>query len=66
MNAGSFLDSNILVYTDDHDAPEKRARAMQMVEHGGLSGRIHAGASGVLCGHYAQARRERANRPREG
>ncbi len=32
MNARSFLDSNILVYTDDHDAPEKQARALELVE----------------------------------
>jgi predicted nucleic acid-binding protein len=29
---GSFLDSNILIYTDDHDAPEKQATALALVE----------------------------------
>ncbi|MBI4513847.1 MAG: PIN domain-containing protein [Gemmatimonadetes bacterium] len=32
MSVRSFLDSNVLVYTDDRDAPEKQARAMRLVE----------------------------------
>jgi len=32
MSARSFLDSNILVYTDDAGAPEKQARALDLLE----------------------------------
>jgi predicted nucleic acid-binding protein len=38
MNGRSFLDSNILVYTDDHDRPEKQARALDVVQQCRLSG----------------------------
>lgn len=31
MNARSFLDSNVLVYTDDNDAALKKARALELV-----------------------------------
>jgi predicted nucleic acid-binding protein len=34
MSGASFLDSNILVYTDDHDAPDKQAIALALVEAG--------------------------------
>lgn len=34
MSGASFLDSNILIYTDDHDAPEKQAVALSLVETG--------------------------------
>jgi predicted nucleic acid-binding protein len=29
-----FLDSNVLIYTDDHDAPDKQAVALALVEAG--------------------------------
>jgi predicted nucleic acid-binding protein len=32
MSARSFLDSNILVYTDDTGAPEKQAQALDLLE----------------------------------
>jgi len=32
MSARSFLDTNILVYTDDADSPEKQSRALEIVE----------------------------------
>jgi predicted nucleic acid-binding protein len=32
MSARTFLDSNILVYTDDQSAPEKQAAALDLVE----------------------------------
>jgi predicted nucleic acid-binding protein len=38
MNARSFLDSNILVYTDDQDSPDKRTRAIDIVDRGALEG----------------------------
>ncbi len=31
MNERSFLDTNVLVYSDDHDAPAKRARALELL-----------------------------------
>jgi predicted nucleic acid-binding protein len=34
MNGARFLDSNVLVCTDDHDAPEKQAVALALVEAG--------------------------------
>lgn len=34
MGDASFLDSNILIYTDDHDALEKQAIALALVEAG--------------------------------
>jgi predicted nucleic acid-binding protein len=38
MNVRSFFDTNILVYTDDHDAPEKQARSLELVERARLDG----------------------------
>lgn len=32
MNVRSFLDTNVLAYTDDHDAPAKQRRALELVE----------------------------------
>ena len=37
MNVRSFIDTNILVYTDDHDALEKQKRAFDLVEQACLS-----------------------------
>lgn len=37
MNVRSFIDTNILVYTDDHDALEKQKRALDLVEQARLS-----------------------------
>lgn len=34
MSGASFLDSNVLIYTDDHAAPEKQAIALSLVEAG--------------------------------
>lgn len=34
MSGASFLDSNVLIYTDDHDAPDKQAVALALVEAG--------------------------------
>lgn len=38
MTSRSFLDTNILVYADDHDSPQKQAKAQQLIEQGRLSG----------------------------
>jgi predicted nucleic acid-binding protein len=38
MTARSFLDSNILVYTDDQDSPDKRDRSIEIVDHGAVEG----------------------------
>ena len=32
MSARSFFDTNILVYTDDHDAPEKQTQSFELIE----------------------------------
>jgi predicted nucleic acid-binding protein len=37
MNAAKFLDTNILLYAYDQDAPAKRAVALQLVEEGWAS-----------------------------
>ncbi|MBI4419268.1 MAG: PIN domain-containing protein [Gemmatimonadetes bacterium] len=39
MSARSFLDTNVLLYTDDHDAPAKRARAQDLYAECRRSGR---------------------------
>ncbi len=46
--ARSFLDANILVYTDDHDSPDKQRIAMGLVESARL------GASGVVSTQILQ------------
>jgi predicted nucleic acid-binding protein len=38
MSVRSFFDTNVLVYTDDHDAPEKQARSLELVEQARLEG----------------------------
>jgi predicted nucleic acid-binding protein len=38
MAVRSFLDTNILVYTDDHDAPKKQAKALELVAQARLEG----------------------------
>ncbi len=38
MSVRSFFDTNVLVYTDDHDAPEKQARALELWERARLDG----------------------------
>jgi predicted nucleic acid-binding protein len=38
MNDRSFLDSNLLVYSDDHDEPTKQATALGILEETRLSG----------------------------
>ena len=38
MSVRSFFDTNVLVYTDDHDAPEKQARALEIWDRARLDG----------------------------
>ncbi len=38
MSVRSFFDTNVLVYTDDHDAPEKQALALELWERARLDG----------------------------
>lgn len=38
MSERSFLDSNVLVYTDDRSAPEKRAQALKLIRQLRVSG----------------------------
>jgi predicted nucleic acid-binding protein len=38
MSARSFLDTNVLVYTDDHDAPGKQEVALALIESARVEG----------------------------
>ncbi len=38
MSVRSFLDTNVLVYSDDHDSPVKRAQSLELVERTQSSG----------------------------
>ncbi len=38
MSVRSFLDTNVLVYTDDHDAPERQCAALDLLERARLDG----------------------------
>lgn len=38
MIVRSFLDANVLVYTDDRNAPEKKEAALDLVESAGVGG----------------------------
>lgn len=57
MSGASFLDSNVLVYTDDHDAPKKQAIALQLVEAGHADGTVHV-STPVLEEYYVAATRK--------
>ncbi len=48
MSARNFLDTNILLYTDDHDAPEKRDLALSLIE------RCRTEQSGVISTQVLQ------------
>ena len=48
MSGRSFLDTNVLIYTDDHDAPEKQRRAIEVYE------RVRRGRSGVISTQVLQ------------
>ncbi len=38
MNVRSFFDTNILVYTDDHDAPQKQVKSLDLLEEARTEG----------------------------
>lgn len=57
MSGASFLDSNILVYTDDHDAPKKQAIALQLVEAAHADGKAYVSTQ-VLEEYYVAATRK--------
>jgi predicted nucleic acid-binding protein len=57
MSARSFLDSNLLVYTDDGRAPEKRAKALQLIERLRLTG-TGVLSTQVLQEYFASATRK--------
>lgn len=48
MSGRSFLDTNVLVYTDDHDAPDKQKIALDLVE------RARMEATGVVSTQVLQ------------
>lgn len=57
MKERSFLDSNILVYTDDSASNEKQQRATQLLEEGWNSGNLVISTQ-VLQEYFAAATRE--------
>ncbi|MBY0497053.1 MAG: PIN domain-containing protein [Cyanobacteria bacterium] len=57
MSAASFLDANVLVYTDDHGAPKKQAIALRLVEAGHADGTAHVSTQ-VLEEYYVAATRK--------
>ncbi len=54
MSARSFLDTNVLVYTDDHDAPDKQRVALDLVEQFRLQ-RTGVVSTQVLQEYFAAA-----------
>lgn len=48
MSGRSFFDSNLLIYTDDHDNPEKQDTALKLVE------RIRVSRRGVISTQVLQ------------
>ncbi len=40
MSARSFLDTNVLVYSDDHGSPEKRVRSLELMERTQAAGSV--------------------------
>jgi hypothetical protein len=58
MSARSFLDTNVLVYADDGDSPEKQKRAIDIILEPRRRERrtLAPGTPGVLRHHHPQAR----------
>lgn len=57
MNVRSFLDTNVLVYTDDGAAPRKQETALDLVESAGIGG-WGVVSTQVLQEYYAVATRK--------
>lgn len=57
MSGASFLDTNVLVYTDDHDAPKKQRIALDLVEQGQRDGATFISTQ-VLEEYYAASTRK--------
>lgn len=57
MSGRSFFDSNLLVYTDDQDAPEKQRIALQLIE-GARLGRKGVLSTQVLQEYFVSAVRK--------
>jgi predicted nucleic acid-binding protein len=57
MSARSFFDSNVLVYTDDSDAPDKQAVALGLLERARLAG-TGVVSTQVLQEYFATATRK--------
>jgi predicted nucleic acid-binding protein len=57
MPVRSFFDSNILVYTDDHDEPGKQARALELVAEARHNG-TGAVSTQVLQEYFVAATRK--------
>lgn len=57
MNVRSFLDTNVLVYSDDDDEPEKKAQALDLIASARLSG-WGVVSTQVLQEYYSAATRK--------
>lgn len=57
MKERSFIDTNILIYTDDKASPEKQALAIQLLEDGWNSGNIVLSTQ-VLQEYFAASTRK--------
>jgi len=57
MSGARFLDTNVLVYTDDHDAPAKQTVALALVEAGRSDG-LGFLSTQVLEEYYAAVTRK--------
>lgn len=57
MSDREFFDSNVLVYSDDHDAPRKQSKALDLI---GKSRRSHSGvlSTQVLQEYFVAATRK--------
>lgn len=57
MSDARFLDTNVLVYTDDHDAPAKQSIALSLVEAGRADGLAYV-STRVLEEYYVAVTRK--------